>query len=313
MPHDMDVRREMYQVLESNEMHSKKFIMAGDWNAAYMAADRSTGELQQPADDEHAQMLQRMQMRPTDDSSGEDSRQHTWYAEGQKQQHSRVDDFTWSKSLQTGRKATTTVLKAVTGDSDHYPLLAEIPLDNISFAPPGPELPQPDREARIKWPATAKQLQDYKMQTEMRVGQAAKTEAAAMKAAIRRADEIIGNRSHEEKLRLNKRDELKTAGITQEVVLAHASKTSEMSKDANRGTIQGDSLSPFLFWIFMEPLLRWLQSGGRGYQYGCLKTSTSADHSTSAMAYADDLLAISSEINHLVEQTQKKHSQNRLE
>ena len=114
-------------------------------------------------------------------------------------------------------------MKAVTGDLDHYPLLAETPLDNISLVPQGPELPQPDREARIKWPATAKQLQDYKMQTEMRVGQAARTEAAAMKAAIRRADEIIGNKSHEEKLRLNKRDELKTAGITQEVVLAHAS------------------------------------------------------------------------------------------
>ncbi len=41
--------------------------------------------------------------------------------------------------------------------------------------------------------------------------------------------------------------------------------------NTNRRTIQGDSVSPFLFLIFMEPLLRWLQSGGRGYQYGCLK------------------------------------------
>jgi len=73
----------------------------------------------------------------------------------------------------------------------------------------------------------------------------------------------------------------------------------------NRGTIQGDSLSPFLFLIFMEPLLRWLQSGGRGYQYGCLKQSTAGDHTTSAMAYADDLLAVSSNINNLVEQAHK--------
>ena len=73
----------------------------------------------------------------------------------------------------------------------------------------------------------------------------------------------------------------------------------------NRGTMQGDSLSPFLFLIFIEPLLRWLQSGGTGYQYRCLKRSASADHTASAMAYADDILAISSDIKNLFEQAQK--------
>jgi len=36
----------------------------------------------------------------------------------------------------------------------------------------------------------------------------------------------------------------------------------------NSGTIQGDSLSPFLFLIFMEPLLRWLQSGAEATSMG---------------------------------------------
>ncbi|DBB03049.1 TPA: hypothetical protein ACH3X1_000027 [Trebouxia sp. C0004] len=138
MPHDMAARRKVYQVLTSSATENSNFIMAGDWNAAYLAKDTWTGELQRPADEEHAQLLQGLQMQPTGQGLENNSRHHTFYAEGQQQQHSKIDDFTWSKTLQTGRKATTSVLKAVTGDSDHYPLLADIPLDNIRFVPPGP-------------------------------------------------------------------------------------------------------------------------------------------------------------------------------
>ena len=34
----------------------------------------------------------------------------------------------------------------------------------------------------------------------------------------------------------------------------------------DRGTIQGDSLSPFLFVVYLEPLLRWLKAGHKGYK-----------------------------------------------
>ena len=34
----------------------------------------------------------------------------------------------------------------------------------------------------------------------------------------------------------------------------------------HRGTLQGDTLSPFLLTIFMEPLLRWLSIGSTGYK-----------------------------------------------
>jgi hypothetical protein len=34
----------------------------------------------------------------------------------------------------------------------------------------------------------------------------------------------------------------------------------------HRGKLQGDMLSPFLFTIFMEPLLRWLSIESRGYK-----------------------------------------------
>ena len=54
-----------------------------------------------------------------------------------------------------------------------------------------------------------------------------------------------------------------------------------------RGTIQGDTLSPYLFLIFLEPLLRWLQIGKNGYTLGTFKLTISS------AAYVDDLAIIS--------------------
>ena len=76
----------------------------------------------------------------------------------------------------------------------------------------------------------------------------------------------------------------------------------------NRGTIQGNSLSPLLCLIFIEPMLRWLHSGGRGYSYGCLQNNLDAGLRTSSMAYADDLLAVTSDAKWLTLQTHKVES-----
>jgi exonuclease III/ribonuclease HI len=60
----------------------------------------------------------------------------------------------------------------------------------------------------------------------------------------------------------------------------------------DRGTIQGDSLSPFLFVTYLEPLLRWLKAGRQGYMAGVLKDKGSevqTKYQISDITYADDV------------------------
>jgi hypothetical protein len=66
-----------------------------------------------------------------------------------------------------------------------------------------------------------------------------------------------------------------------------------------RGTIQGDTLSPYLFIIFLEPLLRWLEGGNLGYK---LQTS---QYTLNSATYADDLAIITSDIKHIQPQINK--------
>ncbi len=73
-----------------------------------------------------------------------------------------------------------------------------------------------------------------------------------------------------------------------------------------RGTLQGDTISPFLFTIFMEPLLRWLAVGRRGYRpsYQPHKPTASIitydDH-----GYADDISITAGSIKNLKIQLKK--------
>jgi hypothetical protein len=66
-----------------------------------------------------------------------------------------------------------------------------------------------------------------------------------------------------------------------------------------RGTIQGDTLSPYLFLIFLEPLLRWLDQNQLGYKF---KTSSIT---ISSAAYANDLVVIFKSITDIQAQLNK--------
>ena len=66
-----------------------------------------------------------------------------------------------------------------------------------------------------------------------------------------------------------------------------------------RGTIQGDTLSPLLFIIYMEPLLRWLQEDRRTYR---MKT---IDEEVGPLAYADDLSVVTEDPQDAVMQAGK--------
>ena len=62
-----------------------------------------------------------------------------------------------------------------------------------------------------------------------------------------------------------------------------------------RGTIQGDTHSPFLFLLYMKPLLQWLHViGGRGYVHTCIpkenELQTHLADNISSASFADDLL-----------------------
>ncbi|KAJ9519674.1 hypothetical protein QJQ45_013303, partial [Haematococcus lacustris] len=67
----------------------------------------------------------------------------------------------------------------------------------------------------------------------------------------------------------------------------------------DRGTIQGDSLSPFLFLLYIEPLLRWLQVGARGYKFNSDTTDSAGRFTIGSIDYADDIAILCNSISNL--------------
>ena len=76
----------------------------------------------------------------------------------------------------------------------------------------------------------------------------------------------------------------------------------------NKGTLQGDTLSPFLFTIFMEPLLRWLSVGSRGYRPSYQSPIQDTTYVTyDDHGYADDISITAGTLHNLKVQLNKLH------
>ena len=76
------------------------------------------------------------------------------------------------------------------------------------------------------------------------------------------------------------------------------------SVDVGRGTIQGDTLSPLIFLIYIEPMLRWFKVGGNGYNPGC-QVVRNPRLTQSALAYADDMAMLTGCYKRLIHQFKK--------
>jgi hypothetical protein len=64
------------------------------------------------------------------------------------------------------------------------------------------------------------------------------------------------------------------------------------SIDNNRGTLQGDTMTPFLFTLFLEPFFLWLTVGSRGYRRGAPTTKVDPTDPITTYpghGFADDL------------------------
>eukprot|EP00983_Pelagomonas_calceolata_P074889 1152752-Pelagomonas_calceolata.AAC.3 len=94
---------------------------------------------------------------------------------------------------------------------------------------------------------------------------------------------------------------------TTTIRLANGTNTRQIPVE--RGTIHGDTLSSFLFLLYMEPLLHWLHVGGRGYKHNCITNQNVSDsHLTnilSSASFADDLLSKTNTIQNLKVQARK--------
>ena len=105
--------------------------------------------------------MQTLKMHTTLLCDRQTPRQASYYRHGRNcmsNDYSRIDDILISESL-CCQKLPVTTIADTTGDSDHSPIYATIPLTSIRSTKPGPDPTPLPREPRLKTPVPAGALQ----------------------------------------------------------------------------------------------------------------------------------------------------------
>ena len=171
LPSDnLQKRQELYQVItDCMRSEDKKAslaglpmpynIIAGDMNAALFKQDVQRAK-PDAKDTIHQKFIRDLHLHTTDPDK-HPHRQYSFRHTTDSSQDSRIDDKLVSESMCTGTAAHTEVLNT-SGDADHEPILARIPLTCMKFLKPGPDPPPLPREPSLKTPVPVEDLKAFK-------------------------------------------------------------------------------------------------------------------------------------------------------
>ena len=216
---DMHTRKEVYNLLQTEMQTQDKIaleagsskpchILAGDMNAGLYMDDRQTGV--HPEDAMHQELMQTLKMHTTDKHQGmpRSRSYHKHGHNGKSNEDSRIDDIFISDSL-CCHKIPVTTIADTTGDSDHSPIYATIPLTSMSFTRPGTDPTPLPREPRLKTPVPAGALQQYTEAIDLALGAA----IAVLNAELDRSMETALQQLNPQKPNSNIKAHLAHVGI----------------------------------------------------------------------------------------------------
>ena len=142
---DLQKREQLYQVIQNDmKVEADKAtraglpqpynVMAGDMNAALFKGDVQRDKLD-IKDIRHQNFVKTLCLHTTDPVK-QPHRQYTFRHRMDRSQDSRIDDILMSKSMCTEVLPSTEILNT-SGDADHSPVLAKLPLTYMKSLKPG--------------------------------------------------------------------------------------------------------------------------------------------------------------------------------